>query len=209
MIHYKEVPDSGERDSAFAAVYKNIENMQKSIIDRNPSAIKDMSASYEVVKYAVRRWGFNIKYINNPTEELQLIAIRYNPSLLRDIKNPTINVIREAILICDISQVEEYLSMLRSRCTKWDVQELVTKRPEIVVYLEPDTQMILRAISSTNNVCFMIRNLKLHKLSVEDRIEIYITAVNRDKTAICFIPNTYQNMLVNTFGPKYFTEKEE
>lgn len=223
MNHLKEVLDNVKREIAFDAAYKNIENMQKAIIDRQPSAIQYMDASYEVVKYAVQKWGYNIRYINNPTEELQLLAVRYQPHILEDISYPTTAVIYEAVLKCDSSKLEQYLNLLRSQysyahCDNWDeiAWKLINERPEIVLYIDPSPELIIHAINIIDNVCHIMQQLKLEELhfSEDDKIKIYITAVHRDKTAICFIPNKYHDILIDTFGPEYFepnaeTEKEE
>lgn len=206
----KEMKDTIQSEINFEIAHKNIENMQKAIIDKHPSAIQYMDASYEVVKYAVQKWGYSIRYINNPTEELQLMAVRYNGYLLDDIEEPTPAVIYEAVLHCPIGSdsLKKYLSMLRSQCDDWDsiVWKLVNARPEIIFYIEPSIELIIHAIKITNNVCHIMQHLKLEDsyFSEDEIIKIYITAVYRDKNSICFIPNKYRDILIDTFGPEYF-----
>ena len=52
--------------------------------------------SEEVQLAAVKENGLSIKYIQNPTEKVQLIVVKEIPYLIRYIKNPTEKVIQFA-----------------------------------------------------------------------------------------------------------------
>lgn len=53
--------------------------------------------SLKVQFYAIRKDPYAIQYIDNPIEELQLEAIKKNPFVIGYMKNPTEDVLKEAI----------------------------------------------------------------------------------------------------------------
>lgn len=97
----------------FACQYDNdlidtlTEEQIKSAIDLNPNIFREIkNPNYNVQKFAVQRWHFNIRHITKQTEELQLIAINLNVGTFKFLRNPTENV-KELVVSLNPHIIEE------------------------------------------------------------------------------------------------------
>ena len=63
--------------------------------------------------YAIRKNPYAIQYIDTPSEEIQLIAVKGDPLAILKINNPTDKVIQEAIKKFDIDDTCNLKYMLR------------------------------------------------------------------------------------------------
>lgn len=68
------------------------------MIENNPSIISTIENPTDEMKLlAVRKNGLTLEYIKNPTEEMKEIAIENNPNAIKYIENPTENMMLKAI----------------------------------------------------------------------------------------------------------------
>jgi hypothetical protein len=66
------------------------EMKQVAMVQEDPSSIQYIENPSERVQLAaVKKLGNSIRFIENPSEEVQLAAVKKNPRVIRHIKNPT------------------------------------------------------------------------------------------------------------------------
>lgn len=95
-----------------------------------------INPSYKVCKEALKLkdHGFLIKYIDDPSEELQLIAINDNVRFLYLIKNPTVNTINRCIQLSMRGRHYSFICFIQKFLKNINVEDLCIEGIEMLIY---------------------------------------------------------------------------
>ena len=92
--------------------FMNTEEELIQIVEYDPSYIQFIKNPSEKVQLtAVKQNGYSIRYINNPSEKVQLAAVNKIGSSIYFIQNPSEKVIRTAILNGAIKEDLEHIDI--------------------------------------------------------------------------------------------------
>lgn len=97
-----------------------------------------INPSYKVCKEALKDHGFLIKYVDDPSEELQLIAINEydvnNIRFLYLIKNPTVNTINRCIQLSMRGKHYNFICFIQKFLKNINVEDLCIEGIEMLIY---------------------------------------------------------------------------
>ena len=149
-------------------------NSQLTLIEKNPYAIETIeNPSEELQLKAVKLLGESIEYIKNPSEKVQLEAIKENPYSIETIDNPSETVQLQAVTY--FGDIIQYLPNASENVQSAAIQN----NPYNIQYIEnPNERIQMEAVIQCGLVIEYIKNPSK---------EIQLAAINENGAAIDLI----------------------